>query len=153
MPFVGKFSTIDDPGMIAQDIQETLKIKESDFKEAQDQLRIFINKVENSGILVFKSSVLFDNTHIKLDPNKFATLQEFRGFVIADKIAPAILINAVDSMKAQIFTLFHELAHLWIGASGVSDVDYENTNEVERLCNFVAVEILMPEDRIRKKLG
>lgn len=145
LDFVGRFSPNDSPKEIAIDIQNTLEIVERDFgKNPLEMLLTFSNKAENKGILVLKNSILFNNTHIKLDP------MEFRGFVLVDKIAPLIFINAADSIKAQIFTLFHELAHIWIGESGISDVDLENQNHIERLCNQVAAEILMPEERIEK---
>ncbi len=145
LDFVGRFSVDTSPKEIATDIQSTLEISEKDFgKPPSEMLLNFSNKAENKGILVLKNSILFNNSHIKLDP------MEFRGFVLVDKIAPLIFINAADSIKAQIFTLFHELAHIWIGESGISDVDLENQNQIERLCNQVAVEILMPEERIEK---
>jgi len=117
-----------------------------DVKRKHDWIKLKREKEEfnQCGIIVIKNSILINNSHIKLDPN------EFRGFVIVDKLAPVIFINGADSIKAQIFTLFHELAHIWLGQSGISDVNLENTNYIERLCNQVAVEILMPEEKIRK---
>ncbi len=145
LDFVGRFCVDNSPKEIATDIQNTLGISEKDFgKSSSEMLLNFSNKAENKGILVLKNSILFNNSHIKLDP------MEFRGFVLVDKIAPLIFINAADSINAQIFTLFHELAHIWIGESGISDVDLENQNQIERLCNQVAVEIFMPEERIEK---
>lgn len=145
LDFVGKFSVNDSPIQIAKDINERLNIKESDFSKTDERTLLnFINKAEQVGILVFKNSVLINNTHVKLDPT------EFRGFAIADKYAPTIFINGADNIKAQIFTLFHELAHIWIDRSGISDVDFDNENKIEKLCNSVAVEILMPEERIIK---
>ena len=145
LEFVGRYTPDDNPQEIAEDIKNVLSITEKDLEKPPNEVLLnSIEKVEKAGIIVIKNSILIKNPHIKLDPN------EFRGFVIVDKLAPVIFINGADSTKAQIFTLFHELAHIWIGESGISDVNLENTNKIERLCNQVAVEILMPEKKIKK---
>ncbi|MEJ5338325.1 MAG: ImmA/IrrE family metallo-endopeptidase [Aquificaceae bacterium] len=139
LKFVGKYS-IDTPHqVIAKDIKETLNLNHL------DNINELVDRVESIGILVFRNSVLINNTHIELDP------EEFRGFSIVDEIAPVIFINSNDTQKAQIFTLFHEIAHIWVGQSGVSDADPENQNAVERLCNMVAIEILAPELEIKSR--
>ena len=71
---------------------------------------------------------------------------EFRGFVIADEYAPAIFINGQDTKYANIFTLAHELAHVWLGESGISDVDTNSSNQHEVKCNAIAAEILVPNN-------
>jgi len=145
LEFVEKYTIDDNPKEIAEDIKNILSITEKELEKPPNELLLnIIEKAEKCGIIVIKNSILINNSHIKLDPN------EFRGFVIVDKLAPVIFINGADSIKAQIFTLFHELAHIWLGQSGISDVNLENTNYIERLCNQVAVEILMPEEKIRK---
>ncbi len=143
--FVGKYTTNNNPKEVATDIKNILSITEKDLEKPPNELLLnLIEKAEKKGIIVIKNSILINNNHIKLDPN------EFRGFVIVDKLAPVIFINGADSIKAQIFTLFHELAHIWLGQSGISDVNLENTNYIEKLCNQVAVEILMPEEKVKK---
>ncbi|WP_235366001.1 ImmA/IrrE family metallo-endopeptidase, partial [Proteus terrae] len=94
--------------------------------------------IENAGILVFKNGIVRNNTKRRLN------IEEFRGFSIVDPIAPAVFINGADSFSAQIFTLFHEVAHIWIGKGGISDWDYDN--KIEAFCNKVAAYILMPDD-------
>lgn len=73
----------------------------------------------------------------------------FRGFALADEVAPFIVINDQDAKAARSFTLIHELAHIWIGQSGVSgavgaDPDATAKGRIEQFCNDVASEVLLP---------
>ena len=70
-------------------------------------------------------------------------VEAFRGFAIADSIAPFIVINDGDAKAAWAFTLLHELAHLWLGATGVSGGGFQE-RAIERFCNDVAGEFLLP---------
>jgi Zn-dependent peptidase ImmA (M78 family) len=73
---------------------------------------------------------------------------EFRGFSICDPLAPLIYINASDWKAAQIFTVAHELVHIWIGQSGISNEDMrsqDGDNQVERFCNATAAQVLVPK--------
>ena len=100
--------------------------------------------VEEIGVLVVVNGVVENNTQQKLDP------EEFRGFVLCDDYAPLIFINGADFTSAQMFTLAHELAHLWLGTDGVFNlVDLQPyDDDVERFCNEVAAEVLIPGDEL-----
>lgn len=72
----------------------------------------------------------------------------FRGFALSDEIAPFVVINDQDAKAAWSVTLLHEVAHLWLGETGISGGPYER--DVEKFCNEVASELLLPELELRK---
>lgn len=113
-----------------------------------DALRLFIAQAEQAGVMVMVSGVVMNNNTRHLDP------QEFRGFALADAIAPLVFINGADSKAAQMFTLAHELAHLWLGQTALSDAAMAEASDhaTETWCNRVAAELLVPQAEFRAAL-
>jgi len=149
LPFVGSASAADRPVDVARKIREVLSLSMEEraaLPTWTDALRQLMAKMEASGILVMSSSIVGSNSHRQLD------VQEFRGFVLTDRLAPLVFLNAADSKAAQMFTLAHELAHVWVGRSGVTDPDAGRVPAVamERWCNEVAAELLVPEAALRE---
>jgi Zn-dependent peptidase ImmA (M78 family) len=147
LPFVGRFDQHSPVSEIAADIRNTIGLSSEFRRQCANNdalLRGLIESVEENGILVFRSALVRHATKRKLK------VQEFRGFVVTDHYAPAIFINDADARAAQIFTLAHELAHIWTGITGIADVDLkrrpsEFLNDGEVFCNKIAAEVLVPE--------
>ncbi|MCY3806355.1 MAG: XRE family transcriptional regulator [bacterium] len=148
LPVVGRFSTQAPVSAVAADIALSLNLDSEVRCETQRDrfLRAFVRQVEALGILVMRNGVVHQAT------NRPLRVEEFRGFSIADPMAPVIFINNADSHSAQIFTLAHELAHIWVGEGGISDADLTipggGSTHIEAYCNEVAGEVLLPWDRI-----
>jgi Zn-dependent peptidase ImmA (M78 family) len=96
---------------------------------------LWIGRVEQAGIFVFRQGRL--------------ELEEVRGFVVSDGHSPFIFINSDDAKAAMIFTLAHELAHLWLDESGISNLEpskgrrNDEAVQIEQFCNKVAAEAVL----------
>ena len=128
---------------VSSSIQETIGFNRSAFRKqrnAESAFGLLRKKVEDAGVFVLLIGNL--GSHHSSIP-----IEAFRGFAIADPIAPFIVINDQDAKTAWSFTLLHELAHLWLGATGVSGARYEQ--QIEQFCNAVAADILLPASEIK----
>jgi Zn-dependent peptidase ImmA (M78 family) len=110
----------------------------------RENLAFHLDAVEESGVLVMRSGVVGNSNNRKL------SVDDFRGFALADSYAPVVFINSTDSIAAQIFTLIHELVHICLGESAVSNLNntYAGSQEIETFCNAVAAELLMPKSQV-----
>ncbi|MBM3286469.1 MAG: ImmA/IrrE family metallo-endopeptidase [Candidatus Eisenbacteria bacterium] len=143
LPFVGASRAGDDIVRTAATIREALGFDLEARRRLPawtDALRRFIEQADSLGVLVMVSGVAGSNNRRKLDPD------EFRGFALADPIAPLVFVNGADTKAAQMFTLAHELAHVWLGETALSNAQAAAApaHAVERWCNQVAAELLVP---------
>jgi len=151
LSFVGRYDINDPIVDVAAHMRTTLGLNDDFRRECHNSeqfLRRLIQKVEGAGILVMRSGVMGHSTRNKLD------VEEFQGFAISDPYAPVVFINDTDARAAQIFTLAHELAHIWIGKTGISNAriggkSLSDLGKIERFCNQVAAEFLVPERSLK----
>ena len=150
LPFVGSAQLTDDIEATAARIRDALGFSLEQRRRMPTwtaALRRFIEQADEMGILVMCSGVVLSNNRRHLDPD------EFRGFALADTLAPLVFINGADTKAAQMFTLAHELAHVWLGESAVSDAQaaWIPDHRVERWSNRIAAELLMPLAAVRRE--
>lgn len=146
--FVGASSLKDSASVVAKRLARALRITDKTRADASDwaeYLRELAIHAERSGVLVLRSSLVGNNTHRPL------SVDDFRGFALADPLAPVVFVNTADVPPAQIFTLIHELAHLAINVTGVSNAPVADEHagalrKEEQFCNAVAAEFLVPAE-------
>lgn len=143
LPFTGSADVSSDVEATAAGMRSTLGFDLDErrrFPTWTEALRRFIEQADGLGVLVMVSGIVGSNTRRRLDP------EEFRGFALADDLVPLVFINGADTKAAQMFTLAHELAHLWLGESALSDVGplSSPSQRTEAWCNRVAAEFLVP---------
>ena len=150
LDFVGSAKKISNVASLAARIREKLGLT-ADWPELlgtwEDALRSLRTAAERIGILVSVSGVVGLNTRRVLDP------EEFRGFVLCDDRAPMIFVNGADSKSARMFTLAHELVHVWIGQGGLFNLinTMPHDDATERFCNQVAAEFLIPGHKLTER--
>lgn len=143
LSFVGRFTINDTPQKVAKDILSTLNINPAGYL-LENPLKEWITAAEKKGIYISRTS--FIHARLKIDSD------ELKGFAIADPYAPFIFINSEDWNAPQLFTLVHEIAHIWIAQTGISnevEPTLKNINQfhpVEVFCNEVAAHALMPHE-------
>ena len=137
---------------LAHDTRRLLRL-DADWARSREgspeALKLLKDRIEAAGISVAINGVVGDNTHRAL------SVTEFRGFVLADPLAPIIFVNGRDAKGAQAFTLLHEMCHLAFAQTGVSNAsdDEEPRIKMERLCNSAAAEFLVPKGYLAAAWG
>lgn len=144
LSFVSKYKNHFVIADIVADIRKTFGLQEewaSEFRTWQDALNFLTQKIEDEGIIIVFNGVVENNVYRKIP------VEECRGFVLVDQIAPFMFVNNADSKSAQMFTIVHELAHVWTGHSAGFDFrKLQPANDpVEILCDKIAAEFLVPE--------
>ena len=150
LSFVGSVKLEDSPDEVAAQIRRAIHLNteaRNDARNWEEALRLQVESMEETGVLVMRSGIVGNNTHRQL------SIDEFRGFALSDAYAPLIFVNSRDSKGAQMFTLAHELVHIWLGVSGVSNLEatYAPNHRIERFCNRVAAELLVPAAELRSQ--
>jgi Zn-dependent peptidase ImmA (M78 family) len=142
LPFVGAGRRAEGVNAVADSLGNLLAFELSRFRAAADVAAAFAylrGRVEDAGVFVLLIGDL-GSYHSEIDT------EAFRGFALADPVAPFIVINDRDSPAAWSFTLLHELAHIFLGVTGVSGA--HAATATERFCNDVASQILLPADEL-----
>ncbi len=137
----------EEPAQEAEKITEFLELNRAQLQEANDPyaaLKFWKQTVEAKGILVCHTSV---NTHLSVE------LKTVRGFCIAQRPFPMIVLNPKDRPYGRIFTIIHELVHIALGKSiiqntGFRGIENPALNQTEVFCNRVAAEVLVPENEL-----
>lgn len=142
LQFVGSMTIDSGVGAVLASIRQVLGFDLAAFRaqgSVEAAFSLLRAKVEAVGVFVLLIGNLGSH-HTALD------VAAFRGFALADPIAPFVVINDNDAKSAWSFTLLHELAHLWLGATGISGRFAEG--QIERVCNDVASNVLLPNNEL-----
>jgi len=143
LAFVGRYYRNHNVSAIVGDIRKTLGLYEnwaSEYPTWQAALDGLTERIEEAGIITVFNGVVENNT------SRPIPVEDCRGFVMVDALAPFMFINNADSKAAQMFTIVHELAHVWTGYSAGFDFRQmqPSADAIERLCDQVAAELLVP---------
>lgn len=143
LAFVGKFDKNANANTVVVNMRNTLGLHPNwacDFATFEDTLNFITHKIEEIGVFINFNGVVENNTHRPI------SVSECRGFVLVNQYAPFMFINAADAKAAQLFTIIHELAHVWLGESaGFDNQNLLPANDpIEKLCDAIAAEFLVP---------
>jgi Zn-dependent peptidase ImmA (M78 family)/transcriptional regulator with XRE-family HTH domain len=146
--FVGSVRLSDDPEAVGREMRRIIGFdndRVAEMRTRQEAVSGLRRAIEELGVMAVINGVVGNNPHRKLD------VQEFRGFALCDIHAPLIFVNGADAKSAQMFTLAHELAHLWVGAEGLSGFEalFPGGSQIEDFCDKAAAEFLVPERGLR----
>lgn len=147
LEFVGSAADVE-PMEAAAQIRSALGFEVSERHGTwADTRKTLLRSFEALGGLTVATSMVENNTRRPLDEN------EFRGFALVDDIAPLVFVNTHQTLNGQIFTIVHEFAHVWRGAGGIGNEDprSDGQSDIERWCNAVASEILVPRDDLASR--
>ena len=150
LPFAASARLADDPDAVGREMRRTLGLDEgwaAGVRTWQDAVNELRRMIEQLGVMAVINGVVGNNTHRGL------SVDEFRGFALTDPYAPLIFVNGADAKSAQMFTLAHELAHIWLGEEGLSGFEslLPGGTDVEDWCNRAAAELLVPSRELRER--
>ncbi|MBN2701481.1 MAG: ImmA/IrrE family metallo-endopeptidase [Methylothermaceae bacterium] len=150
LAFVGSANLADDPAAVGREMRRLTGLGDgwaTGVRTWQEAVNVLRQVIEELGVMAVINGIVGNNTRRKLD------VEEFRGFALSDEYAPLIFVNGADAKSAQMFTLAHELAHIWLGApgSGLSGFPgiFPEGGDVEMFCDRAAAEFLVPEAELR----
>ena len=151
LELVGTARLNDDPSAVGQEMRRTVGLDDGwaaevpSWQAAVSELR---RRIEGLGIMAVINGIVGNNTHRKL------AVEEFRGFALTDRYAPLLFVNGADAKSAQMFTMAHELAHVWLGAEGEGISGFEGLfpgdHRIEKFCDQAAAEFLVPAQELRE---
>ena len=145
LPVVGCMKGIKEVNIIVDKIRNDLELEDTWYEKCKDPREAFNyirRQLEECGVLVMMSGIVGSNTHRTLDVN------EFRAFAKVDEWAPLIFINTTDSNGAKLFSLLHEVAHIWLGEDDLFNDRHNRIDGVsatEVMCNAVTGELIVPK--------
>ena len=148
LAFVASARPSDDPDAVGREMRRVLGLDggwAAGIHTWQDAVSELRRMIEQLGVMAVINGVVGNNTHRPLN------VEEFRGFALTDPYAPLIFVNGADAKSAQMFTLAHELAHIWLGREGLSGFEtlFPGGTDVEDWCNQAAAEFLAPAREVR----
>lgn len=148
LTFAASARLADDPAAVGREMRRMLGLEDgwaAGVRTWQDAVNELRRMIENLGVMAVINGVVGNNTHRRLN------VAEFRGFALTDQYAPLIFVNGADAKSAQMFTLAHELAHIWLGEAGLSGFEklLPGGTDVEDWCNQAAAEFLVPSQEFR----